>query len=97
MDTTEQRLDPRRRENHPERIEVGDETFLRNDIQAKLLGESERSLNRSDRRGAPFRFFGGVKYRPARAYAEFVMRTIQIKSQTPKRKRSLKKVRRSGT
>jgi hypothetical protein len=85
---TEQRLDPRRREAHPERITIGGETFIRNDIQAKQLGESERSVNRGDKDGAPFRFFGGVKYRPERRYAEFVMNSIQVrKSLTPKRGR----------
>jgi hypothetical protein len=89
---SEQTLDPRRREAHPERIVVGDETFVRNDIQAKELGESERSLNRSDRRGGPYRFFGGVKYRPQRAYAEFILNSIQVrKPEQPERKRSQSK------
>src|SRR5215470_675751 len=59
--TTEPRLDPRRREAHPERITVGNEVFVRNDIKAKELGESERSVNRGDRHGAPFLFIGGIK------------------------------------
>jgi len=37
MDTSEQPLDPRRRETHPERIEIGGEILLRNDVQAKQL------------------------------------------------------------
>jgi hypothetical protein len=86
---SEQRLDPRRRDAHPERITVGDEIFVRNDIKAKELGESERSLNRADRHGAPYRFFGGVKYRPQRLHAEFIMRTIVRKP--PPSKRSQKK------
>ena len=77
--TTEPRLDPRRREAHPERITVGGETFIRNDILAREQGESERSLNRGDARGAPYRFFGRVKYRPQRLHAEFVMATIQMR------------------
>ena len=86
-ETTEPpRLDPRRREAHPERIVVGGETFIRNDVLARAQGESERSLNRGDARGAPFRFFGGVKYRPERLHAEYVFRTIQMrKLQPPKR------------
>jgi hypothetical protein len=85
---TEQPLDPRRREAHPEYIVVGGETFLRNDVQAKQLGCSERSINRGDKDGAPFTFIGGVKYRPERAYAEFVMNSIQVrKPQQPKRKK----------
>jgi hypothetical protein len=88
MDSNEQPLDPRRREAHPERIVVGDEVFIRNDIKAKEQGESERSLNRGDKRGAPYRFFGGVKYRPERLHAEFVMHTIQMrKSQSQKKAR----------
>jgi hypothetical protein len=79
MDTTdEQPLDPRRREAHPERITVGGEIFIRNDILAREQGESERSLNRGDKRGAPYRFFGGVKYRPERLHAEFIMSTVQV-------------------
>jgi hypothetical protein len=89
MDTTEgQRLDPRRREAHPERLEIGDETFIRNDLLAAELGVSERSLNRGDRDGAPFMFIGGIKYRPKRRYADFVLNNIQEhKPQALKRKR----------
>jgi hypothetical protein len=77
MDTPERPLDPRRREAHPERIMVGGEVFIRNDIQAKQLGTSERSVNRGDQHGAPYRFFGGVKYRPEKLYAEFIINSIQ--------------------
>ena len=37
MDTAlePERLDPRCREAHPERITIGDEVFVRNDIRAK--------------------------------------------------------------
>src|SRR5215471_2800863 len=94
MDTIdEQPLDPRRREAHPERITVGGEVFVRNDIKAKEQGESERSLNRGDARGAPFRFFGGVKYRPERLHAEFIMKTIQVRKPQSHNKRSQKKIR----
>jgi hypothetical protein len=92
MDTNERPLDPRRREAHPERITVGGEVFIRNDILAREQGESERSLNRGDAHGSPYRFFGGVKYRPERLHAEFVMRTIQIrKQQSGKPKKKTKK------
>ena len=83
MDTNEQPLDPRRREAHPERITVGGEVFIRNDVLARELGESERSLNRGDKRGSPFRFFGGVKYRPQRLHAEFIMSTVQVRKPQP--------------
>jgi len=89
MDTPpEQRLDPRRREAHPERITVGNEVFIRNDIKAKGQRESERSLNRSDKDGAPYRFFGGVKYRPERLHAEFIMRTIEIRKPPPSKRKT---------
>jgi hypothetical protein len=93
MDTNEQPLDPRRREAHPERITVGGEVFIRNDILAREQGESERSLNRGDARGAPFRFFGGVKYRPQRLHAEFIMKTIQVRKPQLHNKQSQKKIR----
>ena len=88
MDTPEQRLDPRRRELHPERIEIGGEVLLRNDVQAKQLGCSERSVDRGDKNGAPFLFIGGIKYRPEKRYAAFILNRIQEgKPQAPKRKR----------
>jgi hypothetical protein len=90
--TTEPRLDPRRRELHPERLVIGDETFIRNDVQAKELGISERSVNRDDRRGAPFVFIGGVKYRPQKRYADFVLSRIQVRQ--PPSKRTQKKTQR---
>jgi hypothetical protein len=89
--TTEPRLDPRRREAHPERIVVGDEVFIRNDVLAREQGESERSLNRGDKRGAPYRFFGGVKYRPWRLHAEFVMNSVQVHKPEPSQKRTQKR------
>jgi len=88
MDTEEQRLDPRRREAHPERIVVGDETFVRNDKLAEEYGVSQRSIDRGDRAGATFRFIGGVKYRPKCRYDQFILNSIQEgRPQTPKRKR----------
>jgi hypothetical protein len=92
---TEQRLDPRRREAHPERIFVGDEVFIRNDVKAKEQGESERSLNRGDKLGAPFRFFGGVKYRPERRYAEFIINSIQVRRLQPQSRKRRTKNRRA--
>ena len=91
MDTDEQPLDPRCRAAHPERITIGGEVFVRNDIKAKEQGESERSLNRGDKRGAPYRFFGGIKYRPERLHAEFVMRTVVRKPQPQSQKRKAHK------
>jgi hypothetical protein len=88
MDTNEQPLDPRRREMHPARITVGGEVFIRNDIQAKELGVSERSVNRGDRLGAPYLFIGGIKYRPEGSYAAFILSTVQVRKQpSPKRRK----------
>ena len=89
--TTEPRLDPRRREAHPERITVGNEVFVRNDVQAKQLGCSQRSVDRGDKHGAPFLFIGGIKYRPEKRYAAFIMDRIQVRKPMPKR--SQKKTR----
>jgi hypothetical protein len=90
MDSTprDQPLDPRCREAHPEHIVIGDETFERNDVRAKKLSMSERSLNRGDARGAPFIFLGGVKYRPVRQHDAFILASIQ--SRTPQRQRNRK-------
>src|SRR5262244_2730982 len=95
MDTIdEQPLDPRRRELHPERISIADEIFVRNDIQARELGISERSVNRDDRRGAPFMFIGGVKYRPKRRYELFLLDSIQTRAPQPRKQSHKRKVRR---
>ena len=85
--TTEPRLDPRRRELHPERLTIGGQVFVRNDIQAKELGVSERSVNRGDAHGAPFVFIGGVKYRPEKGYADFVLASIQVRKPAPPRRK----------
>ncbi len=77
MDTDTRPLDPRRREAHPEHITVGDETFDRNDVSAANYGESERSHNRRDQKGAPYVSFGGVKYRPRQRLAAHILAGIQ--------------------
>lgn len=90
---SEPRLDPRRRELHPERVRIATgEVFVRNDVLAKELGCSERSINRGDARGAPFLFIGGIKYRPEKRYAEFIINGIQVRK--PPSKKS-KKTRRT--
>jgi len=90
MDTPEQRLDSRRRELHPERVAIGDETFIRNDVQAKQLGCSERSVDRGDKHGAPFLFIGGIKYRPEKRYAAFIMGRIQVRKPEPRSRKTRK-------
>jgi hypothetical protein len=86
--TQDQSLDKRRKEMRPERIDVADEVFERNDVCAARYGSSERTINRGDRDGAPFRFFNGVKYRPVRAYDAFILSTVKILN--PRRRRSAK-------
>jgi hypothetical protein len=87
-DTTQaQPLDKRDRRAHPERIAIGSETFERNDIRAKKLCMSERSLNRGDAQGAPYVFLGGIKYRPVERHDAFILASIQQhKPPSPKRK-----------
>jgi hypothetical protein len=81
-------LDKRCREAHPIHITVGDETFERNDVSAKRFGESERSHNRRDRKGAPYVFIGNVKYRPMERMNAFILASIkQGKPESPKRRK----------
>ena len=70
-------LDKRRKQARPEHIVVGDETFERNDITAQRYGSCEKTINRGDRLGAPFRYFNNVKYRPMERYDAFILSTIQ--------------------
>jgi hypothetical protein len=90
MDDTTQHgkpLDKRDRRAHPERITIANETFERNDIRAKKLCMSERSLNRGDAQGAPYVFLGGIKYRPVERHDAFILSSIQLrKPPSPKRK-----------
>jgi hypothetical protein len=88
MDSTtqDQPLDPRDRRAHPERIVIGNETFERNDIRAKNLCMSERSLNRGDAQGAPYAFLGGIKYRPVERHDAFILASIQQRKPQPKRR-----------
>ena len=58
----------RRRALRPERIALGDDVAVRNDLVALEEGVSERTLNRGDALGAPFLMVGGVKYMPLAAY-----------------------------
>jgi hypothetical protein len=74
---TNQPRDKRRRETRPERITVGSTIFERNDLTATRLGETERTLNKRDRNGAPFQYFGGVKYRPLPDYDTFILSGIR--------------------
>jgi hypothetical protein len=75
------------REKRPERLLIGDDELVRNDLVAKELAINERTLNRGDRKGAPFIKIGGVKYRPIRAYHEFLAAHIERKNQPTLRRR----------
>jgi hypothetical protein len=73
----------------PERIPLADgEEAVRNDIIAQEQGTSERTMNRQDRDGAPYLYFGNVKYRPINEYRAFLAARIQRKNQTKHRRRA---------
>jgi hypothetical protein len=82
-DTQPKPLDPRRREAHPERITVGDEVFERNDVRARNLGRSEKSLNGDDAEGAPYIYFGKVKYRPVKRHDAHILSRIKTSKPEP--------------
>jgi hypothetical protein len=80
-------INRRLRASHPETIDIGDDTLVRNDVIAAKQGTSERTVNRGDARGAPFIYVGGVKYRPIGRYREFLSRQIVVRGQPPVRRR----------
>jgi hypothetical protein len=77
----------RRREARPERIDIGDDLLVRNDIIAKEQGVSERTINRGDANGAPYTYSGGVKYRPLQQYRQYLTKQIVVRGQPPARRR----------
>ena len=83
-------IDKRRRETRPERIVVGDKVYERNDVTAERLGETERTMDKRDRHGAPFQYLGGVKYRPQPDFDQHILSGIrsQKPKQQPKRRRT---------
>jgi hypothetical protein len=92
---TETSTDPDRgrgrpnRSERPERIPLADgEEAVRNDLVAKEHGTSERTVNRDDAKGAPYLYFGGVKYRPIKEYRAFLAGRIQRRGQAPQRRRA---------
>jgi hypothetical protein len=87
MSLTDNVAKDRSRFARPERINIGDDELVRNDLIAKEQGTSERTLNRSDARGAPFTYVGGVKYRPVKAYRQYLAEQIHRKGQ-PRRRRA---------
>jgi hypothetical protein len=73
------------RASKPERITVGDETFVRNDVLAKEQGASERTINRLDAEGAPYTYLAGVKFRPLERFHAFLLSRIRVRK-PPKRR-----------
>jgi hypothetical protein len=75
-----------RRRARPERIIIGGEEMVRNDVIAREEGDAERTLNRRDKDGAPFIYIGGVKYRPIERYHKFLLGQIQVRNQPLRRR-----------
>ena len=88
-DTTHQARSARtRRSDRPERMMIGGEEMVRNDVVAREKGETERTTNRGDALGAPYMYIAGVKYRPIKRYHQFLLGQIQVRNQ--RRPRSIK-------
>ena len=64
MSLTDNVAKDRGRLARPDRINIGEDELMRNDLIAKEQGTSERTVNRGDAHGAPFTYVGGSKYRP---------------------------------
>jgi hypothetical protein len=79
-----------RRQMRPERIDIGTDELVRNDLIAREQGVSERAVNRGDAKGAPLTYIAGVKYRPIKAYRQFLAAQIQVFSQTHQRQKHKK-------
>jgi hypothetical protein len=75
------------RSDRPERMMIGGEEMVRNDVLAREEGTTERTINRGDARGAPFIMLYGVKYRPIERYHRFMLAQIQVRNQPPKKRR----------
>ena len=82
------------RSERPERIVIGGEEMVRNDVKAAEHGESEKTIDRRDKDGAPFIMIAGCKYRPDKRYDAF--RLSQIKSAQIKSARKERSARASG-
>jgi hypothetical protein len=71
---------------------VDGKSCVRNDVLAREQRVTERTIDRGDRRGAPYLFVYGVKYRPEKLYGEFIASGIKAhKPVAPKRRRVSKK------
>ena len=77
----------RRRSARPERIMIGTEEMVRNDVVARDEGACERSINRLDPLGAPYIYIAGVKYRPLARYHQFILAQIKVRNRPTKKRR----------
>jgi|SRR5580700_5860592 hypothetical protein len=68
----------RQRTTKPERIDIGTDELIRNDVLAAKYGVSERTLNRG---GGPYVLIGGVKYRPHRQSNEHIAASVRRRNQ----------------
>jgi hypothetical protein len=75
------------RTERPERLTIGGELMVRNDVVAREEGACERTINRLDRLGAPYLMIAGCKYRPIERYHRFLLEQIQVRNQPPKKRR----------
>jgi hypothetical protein len=71
----------------PERIIIGADTFIRDDIIAAECGISKRTLARADAKGAPHVFIGGMKYRPRKVFDAFMAAQIIVRGQAKPNRR----------
>jgi hypothetical protein len=82
-----------RRVDRPERIVIGGETFVRNDILAAEMKCNVRTLNRGDPDGAPYIYLFNVKYRPLRRYHQYLLDRKVVRRGQPPERRQLRKAR----
>ena len=88
LDIRQARPGRTRRSDRPERLMIGGEEMVRNDVVAREQGGvAERTINRGDKDGAPFIYIGGVKYRPIGRYHEFMLGRIRVRNQPSKKRR----------
>lgn len=86
-DTTQTTLDRRCAAAHPETIDIGTDTLVRDDVMARKYGVTRRTLGRRDPDGAPYILVGNIKYRPEAAFTDYVKSLIQVRRQRhPSRK-----------
>jgi hypothetical protein len=78
-------MDRRCRAAKPERIDIGTDVLVRDDIFAKEKGVTTRTLGRDDAHGAPFTYHGSIKYRPEKQYHQYMASRIQVRK-PPKRR-----------